>query len=340
MIMAGKNITAADDKLQKMTVDMLYHSLKSPKPEIEAMIRQLRIVYGIDKNAYSRQKKALPYFVCGSFNPPFRKKENFAFTELFILDIDKVSGKDISIETARQKIEQDERVLMCFASPSNDGLKVMFRLSERCYDPGIFSLFYKRFAYDFAMQYTIQQVIDSKTSDVSRACFISADPNTYYNPQATPVNLKAFVDEEDPLKLFQDKADIEKIEKGQKTWAQAMGPAHDPEPDKEVMDKIKAKLNPNARTTKEKAPGFVPEELNEVIEGLQNYINETGLVVTEIINIQYGKKIRVKMGLKKAESNLFFGKRGFSVVISPRTGTDGELNEVVAGLIQTYIYNL
>lgn len=37
--------------------------------------------------------------------------------------------------------------------------------------------------------------------------------------------------------------------------------------------------------------------------------------------------------LKQAEINLFFGKKGFSVVQSPRTGTNAELNQLMADLI-------
>lgn len=59
--------------------------------------------------------------------------------------------------------------------------------------------------------------------------------------------------------------------------------------------------------------------------------------LTEIINIQYGKKLRMSLGLKQAETNLFFGKRGFTVVVSPRCGTDSELNNVTADLIRSYI---
>ena len=60
-------------------------------------------------------------------------------------------------------------------------------------------------------------------------------------------------------------------------------------------------------------------------------------MVTEIVNIQYAKKIKVRMGQKEAEVNLFYGKRGFSVVISPRRGTNEELNNVVAELIQQFV---
>jgi hypothetical protein len=43
------------------------------------------------------------------------------------------------------------------------------------------------------------------------------------------------------------------------------------------------------------------------------------------------------MGQKQSEINVFFGKRGYSVVISPRCGTDNELNEVTHDLICSFL---
>ena len=43
------------------------------------------------------------------------------------------------------------------------------------------------------------------------------------------------------------------------------------------------------------------------------------------------------MGLKQAEVNLFYGKRGFSVIQSPRTGTNPELNVLMVDLIKQYL---
>jgi len=340
MIMTGENISAADEKLKKITAENLYKALRKPDSEREAKIRQLRIVYNINKNSYLRQEKSLPYFVCGSYNPPYRKKNNFAYTELFVLDIDNISAKQLDIDKIRAKIEKDERVMMCFATANNDGLRVMFHLKEKCHDAGLFSLFYKQFAYNFAMQYSITQIIDNKTSDVTKPCFISADPKAYFNPKAAIVDLKALVDEENPQQTMQVKAEMQKIEKEQKVRGKAKETAHDPDPDKEIMARIKAKLNPRGKFRQETAPAFVPAELEEIMSGLCNYINETGLEVYEIINIQYGKKIRVKMGIKKSETNLFFGKRGFTAVKSPRAGTNAELNDLVAELIKTYVGSL
>ena len=336
MLLFGTNIQSAADELKKVQEEYLYNSLRNPKPTIAATIQQLRIVYSMDAKAYAQLKRRLPYFVCGQFNPPFRRKENFAYTESFILDFDHLSSKQLSIKTIRDNIVKDEQVMMCFTSPSEDGLKVMFRLKERCYDTGLYSIFYKAFAATFAMRHNLTQVTDSKTSDVARACFISIDPNAYFNPNPIPVDIKAYLDESNPDLLFKIKHEQDEHDKVIKKSDDEQVPLPK-DPDKDILTRIRQQLNPKAQLPIEQHPAYVPERLNEIIAELKLFIEETGLQVTEIINIQYAKKIRARLGQKEAEVNLFYGKRGFSVVISPRLGTNEELNELLADLIKAFL---
>lgn len=336
MLLFGTNIQSAADELKKVQEEYLYNSLRNPKPTIAATIQQLRIVYSMDAKAYAQLKRRLPYFVCGQFNPPFRRKENFAYTESFILDFDHLSSKQLSMKTIRDNIVKDEQVMMCFTSPSEDGLKVMFRLKERCYDAGLYSIFYKAFAATFAMRHNLTQVTDSKTSDVARACFISIDPNAYFNPNSIPVDIKAYLDESNPDLLFKIKYEQDEHDKVIKKSDDEQVPLPK-DPDKDILTRIRQQLNPKAQLPIEQHPAYVPERLNEIIAELKLFIEETGLQVTEIINIQYAKKIRARLGQKEAEVNLFYGKRGFSVVISPRLGTNEELNELLADLIKAFL---
>lgn len=319
--------------LQKVPVKYVYDCLRNPRPEIESAIRQLRIIREIDAKQYTALKRQLPYMVCGMFNPPYRKSDNFAYTEYFIVDIDHLADKGLSVEETRRRVEKDQRVVLSFVSPGQDGLKVWFKLKERCYDSGLYTLFYKAFILSFGKQYGLQQVVDSKTSDVTRACFLSEDAQAYYNPEAESVVLSAYVDLNNPFSMFEQKRNQDKLQKEQAAEApKEKAPA---DPDKEAMDRIKQLLNPKAK--KQKPEVFVPHELDEVMLSLQPYVEQTGVTITEVINIQYGKKIRFKMGMKQAEINLFFGKRGFSVVQSSRTGTNAELNGLMADLVSDFI---
>lgn len=336
MIQMGINIISKEDILQKVKVECLYHSLCNPKPAVEAKIRQLRIIRDLDAKQYAIIKKQLPYVVCGIFNPPYRRTENFGYTEYFIVDIDHLSTKDISLQQIREVLQKDMRIVLCFVSPSEDGLKLLFRLKERCYDAGLYSLFYKEFIRKLSLQYNLQQVIDAKTCDVTRACFISVDPDAYYNSGAEVININEFINMESPEALFSMKHEQGLAEKRQPLATVDK----ESEPDKDTLDKIRVLLNPNARKPKTERLVYVPEILNEIISGIKQYIEQAGVVVTNIINIQYGKKIQMKTGVKQAEINLFYGKKGFSVVQSPKCGVSEELNGLMAELIQNYLNDL
>lgn len=335
MIMYGTNIISTSDPLQKMNFEFLINSIKNPKPILLNQIQNLRIIKNIDIKQYQSLKRQLPFIVCAHFNPPIRKKENFAYTEYFIVDIDHLSYKNISTQKLKNEIIKDERVLICFESPGQDGLKIIFRLKERCFDSGIYSIFYKKFIDQFAIQYNLEQIVDTKTSDVSRACFLSYDESIYYNPNSTTVILEQFIDYNNPDSLFKIQNEIKESEKESKK-----DPNYDTNKSdslsQDVLVKIKTILQSEKQKLKENNNIYVPEQINEVTTELHHYIEMQGVTVYDIQNIQYGKKFRMRVGLKEAEINIFYGKKGFSVVISPRNGTNSEMNQIMADLIKSF----
>ena len=262
MIMIGAKVTNNMEDMHKVTEEYLYNQLRNPKPSIEAMIRSLRIVRNLDPKQYAMQKRLLPYFVCGIFNPPHRNTQNFAYTESFLIDIDHITDKGLDVREIRHRIEADSRVMMCFVSPSEDGLKVMFRLKERCYDAGLYSIFYKIFVQQFSVQMNIEQVIDKQTSDVARACFISIDPNAYYNPQAEPIDINAYTPDADPHALIAEAKRAEQQSKAQNTTPTT--PTSPADPSADVMLKIKEQLKLNTRKTEKQKNIFVPQILNDI----------------------------------------------------------------------------
>lgn len=334
--MVGKNVTAKDDALQKIKVEYLYHKLIHPDAVIESKIRQLRIVRQLDPKQYSFLKRQLPYIVCGMFNPAYRRTENFGYTEYFMVDIDHIGEKELSVSELRTRLTADARVVLCFLSPGEDGLKLLFRLNERCYDAGIYSLFYKLFILQFAKKYGLEQVIDARTSDVARACFVSIDAEAFYNPEAEAIDLNTFMNTEDTSELFRIK---KQVENDKSLPAKQNDTALQRTPDDDALKQIRALLNPGGRSLMPKREAFIPQELNELMEKLVPYIEQAGVAVAAIENISYGKKLKMKMGLKEAEINVFYGKKGYSVIISPRRGTNDELNALMAQLIEQYLYN-
>lgn len=338
MFSVGSNVRNNSESLKKVTPEYLFNALRSPKPEFLSRIRQLRIVRQINESQYVQLKQQLPYFVCASFNPPFRNTKNFAFTEYFIMDVDHICEKGLILDDLRRKIESDSRTMMCFLSPGEDGLKVIMKLKDRCYDAGVYSVFYKKFVYEFSLQYDLQQVLDIRTSDVTRACFMSVDSSAYYNPDAEPVDMAEIIDMEDSSVLLMQKKEVEESMSALTDIADSSSNAVEVrEPDDDAMERIRGLLNMKTKKVSVERPVFVPAILDTIQGELSNYVRDIGFMVSDIINIQYGKKIRAKLGLKNAEINLFYGKRGFSVVVSPKTGTDGTLNVLLADTVRAFI---
>lgn len=338
MFSVGSNVRNNSESLKKVTPEYLFNALRSPKPEFLSRIRQLRIVRQINESQYVQLKQQLPYFVCASFNPPFRNTKNFAFTEYFIMDIDHICEKGLILDDLRRKIESDSRTMMCFLSPGEDGLKVIMKLKDRCYDAGVYSVFYKKFVYEFSLQYDLQQVLDIRTSDVTRACFMSVDSSAYYDPDAEPVDMAEIIDMEDSSVLLMQKKEVEESMSALTDIADSSSNAVEVrEPDDDAMERIRGLLNMKTKKVSVERPVFVPAILDTIQGELSNYVRDIGFMVSDIINIQYGKKIRAKLGLKNAEINLFYGKRGFSVVVSPKTGTDGTLNVLLADTVRAFI---
>jgi tetratricopeptide (TPR) repeat protein len=333
----GKSITQRDDLLKSIEPQSLYQAVKAPAEEVLALIKRLRLIKTIDAKQYSILKKQLPYIVCGVFDPPHRRIENFGYCEYFMVDIDHIGDKKMSVQAVKSQVIQDERVMLCFVSPSEDGLKILFKFSEKCYDSGKYSLFYKLFVSAFSTQYGLEQVVDARTSDVSRACFLSYDPEIYFNPNVVPVNMLDFLDFDNPLEWGELERALNR-ENATKQSSNTQQEEQTPKgPDTDAFAFIKEKLNAKRTALRQKPQVYVPEQLDAILENLSEYIKDAGLVIEEIVNISYGKKFKLRAGLSQAEINLFFGKKGFSVVKSPRQGTSEQLSELMMAYIQAFI---
>lgn len=330
MILFGRNLIQSEDPLQKLSVEQLYASIRAPKQQTINQIEQLRAVRAISNQQYNELKKRLPYFVCGNFNPAIRRKEFFGYTEYFVVDIDHLSSKNINPDLLKHELKQDQRIRLFFESPGKDGLKIIFKLKDRCYDQAIYSAFYKVFVKELALKYNLEQVVDIKTSDVTRACFISYDPEAHYNKDSELIEIQNHIDLNNPSDIFniQKELRLTPVESETKTTGEAS---------KEALSHIKSILNPKLKEKQDRRNIYVPDELEEIINKLRTRIEDNGIIIEEISNINYGKKIKMNVELLRSEINLFYGKRGFTVVQSPRCGTSSELNQLLASFIETSI---
>jgi len=327
----GRRITAPDDPLQKIPLSRLYQGITRPKAGLNNQIQRLRMVRTMDVKQYSRLKRELPYFVCGHFHPSVRRREHFASIQCFVIDLDHFQEADKDRQQVAAQLQNDDRLMMAFTSPSGDGLKLVFRLSEQCFDAGLYALFYKAFLQSLAAQYHLEKVIDATTHDVTRACFLSVDPDAYFNPEAVPVALPDHFDARNP----EARREVSEAHKELRAQAPADKPDGKEPLSDEVLLQIKQKLNPNFRPRK-KRQAYVPPELESVMPQIKEQLEATQVELKKTEPIQYGKKLTVAAGSHWAEVNIFFGKRGFSVVKTTKSGSNAQL----AGIAHQIIYEL
>ncbi len=334
MIMAGRNIKQFNDPLQEVTLSQLYRSIKSPKQINFDLIKQLRVVQSINPKQYRKLKTQLPYITCGIFKPRYRKTENFGSIEYFVLDIDHISEKGLDKESLRKKLEQDDRVCLLFVSPSNDGFKVFFKLKEKCYDAQKYAIFYRAFAKSFSSKYGLEQVLDKKTSDVARACFVSYDPKAYFDADCVAVDVSSFVD-------FNNLSEVRELEKSFESKPNSSNDLEKKEAmSDDLLEEIKRKLNPNLKSRPVKKV-YVPEILEKIVESVAKSVNEYDIMVKHVKNIHYGKQFTFAIDdMRWAEINIFYGRKGFSIVKSTKSGSNEELAEIVKTILTDLFYKL
>ena len=116
-------------------------------------------------------KKNLDYF---TFSGRFKKRLTESLIEhsgILCLDFD-----DINPEEYFDYICQQEFTLACFRSPSGNGLKVLVKIQPQFHLQSFVALtkFFE----------TASLCVDQSGKDVTRACFVSYDPQAYFNPDS------------------------------------------------------------------------------------------------------------------------------------------------------------
>ncbi len=330
MLMFGIHITQVNDPLQKISIERLYRGIRYPKSSFQDFIRQLQTVRSMDVRKYRNLKKQLPYFVGGLFHPAIRRKEHFASIRHFVLDLDHISAAGKNIEEMALQLREIPGVMLNFRSPSGDGLKVLFRLSEECRDAALFSSFYQLFAHRFAQKWGLEQIVDYKTHDVTRACFLSYDPGAWYDPIADEIDMNEYITANNFDKAEKDIRETEQaIQKAEKR-TETMKTSG---PDEDTLLKIKQKLNPNYRLKKKKEY-YVPPEVDTALELLKKGLPAYDIQLAETSAIQYGRKLKLQAGSIWAEVNIFYGKRGYSIVKTPKTGSNPDLATLAVQVLE------
>ena len=163
------------------SLDQIIDEIKSKHKDPIQEIRNQKTK--VDRN---KLKKRLPCFTCsGTFNT--RKISGLKkHSGLIQIDIDDIKDP----ESLKEIIKQDMYTLICFTSPSGNGLKVLVSIDV---ESNTHLENFKSLERYYKEKYDI--TIDPSTKDVSRLCFVSWDEKTFVNKDSqiyrgsyTPVN--------------------------------------------------------------------------------------------------------------------------------------------------------
>lgn len=153
-----------------LTIGQVLEHIKAPKESSLAIINRIR-----SGHATKDEKKQLP-IIC--FSGVFSSRDDSSLTEhsgLMVIDFD-----GINAEEAKRILSLDKHTLVCFTSPSGNGLKLIVRVTnpERHRDH------YRSIIRYYDSNYGLE--VDPTGINVSRACFVSYDENLVYKEDAEP----------------------------------------------------------------------------------------------------------------------------------------------------------
>jgi VirE N-terminal domain len=135
------------------------------------------------KRTYDRAKAHLPALTfCGTFAPKRGLAHLKQHSGIIHGDLDHLPD----VKAAKCTVCSDPRTVYCFDSPSGTGLKIGVNGPEVADDPE-----YKHVWQAVSMEYErlCGGEWDQSGKDISRLCYVSWDPEAYWNPNATVFEL-------------------------------------------------------------------------------------------------------------------------------------------------------
>jgi len=130
-----------------------------------------------DKGERNKLKTKLDYITPGGTFSKRSNKNLVKHSGFLHLDIDNLPKSDIN--SVKKALIASKYTHILFLSPSGNGFKVFVKIPTIKDD-----IAYKGFYGAVMKEYNLPNNIDEKTKDISRACFMSHDPNIYHNSQS------------------------------------------------------------------------------------------------------------------------------------------------------------
>lgn len=138
-------------------------------------IERLRSIDPKDKDTVKKVKFRLPCVTfSGVFSPERFDDKLIEYSNMVVLDVDDISKKDLV--RFKRELMNDEHVACFFDGPTK-GVKILFHVSTEAKEHKLAFFALSNYIKD---NYDI--IIDRSGKNVSRLCFVSYDPDLYYNP--------------------------------------------------------------------------------------------------------------------------------------------------------------
>lgn len=161
---------------------------------------------GEKRKADELKKQLIAVTFSGKFKQSHKDDDLEEYTQLIILDFDKIPIVDIN--RIKEKIKSIPYTFSVFISPSGRGLKVLVKVST--------SKIYHKRAFDYVSQYysvLAKLPIDKSGCNIGRLCYLSHDLDIYVNPKSLVYDI-AFRYSIDQVELEIGKLDLGSYEEG------------------------------------------------------------------------------------------------------------------------------
>ena len=150
-----------------------------------------------------REKIDLPAFCIAELAGGRRIGDNVIGASCIVLDIDGIES-DPGSTTAAEHVKDDllaamedgsgqvDRAYAAFISPSGNGLKIVYRLNQPVTEAEDFHAIYKRLSTELMNEYgelLNGGKVDTSASDITRATYMSHDPNIHVNGSVWPLDV-------------------------------------------------------------------------------------------------------------------------------------------------------
>ncbi len=321
----GTDIRQSDrDTLQPVELPQLLERIRQPDYQLRQTIAHIRQVAPVSDGGARSLKARLPYVCASEFTNHIRQTRHFRAAYGMFIDLDQCLRNEQDYDNLSQKLHHDNRIALFYRSPSGHGLKLLFAFDKPVTATKTYSDIYKVFAYRFAREYGLEQYLDSHTHDATRVSFLSDDAQAWANTACTPVKTAYFA-----VPQLYD----EQVQPAAGTNEPTAQPDTDQPEQKAVAPDYKRIIARLKGIEKPQKEYFVPAELEKTMPAILAALAENGLQTSETRQIQYGRQLHIQRGPDKAVINVYFGKRGYSVVRTNARGSNSELAEAAELLI-------